>query len=443
MLRAAWRWLLVGLDDAVLRATLLGALLLRVGLAFVNRQANDDHVEVVRWMLEHGRLPFKGDCWECYQPKLYHLAVAGIVRLFGLHEVARQTIAGQLVNVALGAATLLLFARFLRRLPLDAIARRALFAALAFQPRLLSTHVQATNDALVILAGLVTSYACWRFAEKPGARRIAWITIGAVIGGLAKGSGFVIFAWALLVLGVLAIRRRGRSDAAALGILAVSFASVVPFAGPYVEHWRRFGDPFVLNIPKDPPASFREVSVVRRPGVLSYSSAFLSFRPASLWRDPYTPHSNENVPTHRTSLASQLYGQHASLWFTQWPETWARRDGPAENTTRALLVLELVPLALLLCGAVLTFRRPGGWMFLALAVAFLGMQLRLSTTYRDFSVMKAIYLYPALLAPVYWMAAAIESLPIGVRRASIGLLWLLAGVSALEAIELLAWLLRG
>jgi hypothetical protein len=50
---------------------------LRLALALINRQANDNHLEVATRILATGKLPIKGECFECYQPKLYHLLLAG------------------------------------------------------------------------------------------------------------------------------------------------------------------------------------------------------------------------------------------------------------------------------------------------------------------------------------------------------------------------------
>ena len=49
---------------------------LRVSLALVNREANDDHMTVVRMIRTTGQLPTKADCWECFQPKLFHRTAA-------------------------------------------------------------------------------------------------------------------------------------------------------------------------------------------------------------------------------------------------------------------------------------------------------------------------------------------------------------------------------
>ena len=50
----------------------------RVLLALYNRSANDDHMEVIQRIVAGGR-PLVDDCWQCYQPKLYHQFVADVI----------------------------------------------------------------------------------------------------------------------------------------------------------------------------------------------------------------------------------------------------------------------------------------------------------------------------------------------------------------------------
>ena len=50
--------------------------LLRVYLALVNTEANDDHLTVIRIIAQQHRLPRLRDAWEGFQPKLYHVPVA-------------------------------------------------------------------------------------------------------------------------------------------------------------------------------------------------------------------------------------------------------------------------------------------------------------------------------------------------------------------------------
>lgn len=445
------------------------ASVLRLALAIVNREANDDHLEVTRWILDHGGLPLLGDCWECYQPKLYHLLVAAVIQLFGLSDESAQAIAGQMVNVCFGVGTLWVARRFLRESIAHPRVELLLFGLLAFNPRLLSIHIQATNDAAVVFCSVLACWKLWRYLESESASDAWAAVLATVLAGLAKGSGWFVFFWVAVVLTVRwIVDRRGSAAPArrfapgrALLVLVLTFGSVVPIAGPYAAHWQRFGSPFVMNIPKDPPPKWSEPTVARRPGVLSIRDAFLTFRLRNLIERPYTTHDNAGFPRHRTSLWTQMYGQTASLWFSQWPKSWTNRTAVATGTSRALILLCLLPLSLGLSG--LTFdgrrmlralragphaylRERREWIFPLLAASFAAMMFKLSHDYRDFSVMKAIYIFPALLAPLCWIGlgmSAVETyVPVQGRRAVEGLLWCLVLVSAIEAFELLFWLSR-
>ena len=92
------------------------ATLLRVGLALVNREANDDHLEVARMIMQEKRLPLMDDCWECFQPKFYHLSLAVIFQSLNITQPETQTLVAQLLNVLMGALTIWVAYLFIRSL---------------------------------------------------------------------------------------------------------------------------------------------------------------------------------------------------------------------------------------------------------------------------------------------------------------------------------------
>lgn len=75
---------------------------LRVSLAIVNREANDNHYEVVELILEGRTGLTMADCHECFHPKLFYYVCAAVVRVCGLTSEATRTQAGQLLDVSLG-----------------------------------------------------------------------------------------------------------------------------------------------------------------------------------------------------------------------------------------------------------------------------------------------------------------------------------------------------
>ena len=91
-------WSIAGLILAVVATTTV--------LAFLNREANDWHMEVVNMIAFQGHFPEHDECSECYQPPFYYVVGAGLLRLLHLTKLGPGLIACQLLNVAAGAATL-------------------------------------------------------------------------------------------------------------------------------------------------------------------------------------------------------------------------------------------------------------------------------------------------------------------------------------------------
>jgi hypothetical protein len=66
------------------------AMLLRFLLAAINLQANDDHYGVISIIMNEKRVPIKEDYWECFQPKLYHLSLAVILKMLPFNSLPIQ-----------------------------------------------------------------------------------------------------------------------------------------------------------------------------------------------------------------------------------------------------------------------------------------------------------------------------------------------------------------
>ncbi len=120
-------------------------------------------------ILKTGRLPQKDDCWECFQPKLFHLLFAGAIKILGLANEAgyRQNIAGQALNLIAGIITLAIVWSFLRNLNVRNEKLKVLaFELVALNPDLLGIHSQATNDTLVILFSTLALIGTYRFLNQ-------------------------------------------------------------------------------------------------------------------------------------------------------------------------------------------------------------------------------------------------------------------------------------
>jgi len=396
--------------------------LLRVYLSLVNGEANDDHLTVIRIIARQHRLPGLREAWEGFQPKLYHVATAILWDLSPWTSPAAQVRLAQLVACAAGIATLLVLYRILARWDIPPGVRLLTFSLVALNPTLIGLNAQATNDSFVILfATLALAEGCRFF--RTGARRAFVIMSAAVVlAALSKGNGLVVFVavTGTLVLAIIrpeAVPRLSRRRLAGLSAAFVAAFLVVTAAlGSYRSNWKDTGNPFAINGDRAPlPHLFRR-TYVYRPGTTTIADTYFTFRLVDLLRHPTITNDAEALPLHRTSLWSQLYGRAHFAQFAQHPPSW-KNTGPLVLTVgRMILLLALLPTALLVVGmvralAALTLR---GWrsgsptgpalheVLLALAAAgFIAFVVVYSLCYRDFSTMKAEFLFPGLLAYAY------------------------------------------
>lgn len=403
------------------------ALLLRLALPLVNSEANDSHVEVVQRILATGSLPIKTDCWECFQPKLYHASLALLFVTLDLSEWRSQVLAANLFNAGVGVLVLLVCWRLLAPSRADApwLAWLA-FALLALNPKLIAISSQATNDIVVVLFSVLALAAALRFLNEDRAGDLAWAAAWVVLAVSAKSNGWVIFlalVGALLVRAVVDAPARRRTLVAALLVaIAVPAAAALNPLNQLRLNLQRFGSPVALNIRRAPPPQLFASSYVPRAGVLSVADGFLTFKLRSLLAHPRIENGMAPVPAHRTSLWTQLYGRAHSLHFDNWPPTWGTQGEAHFPRLRALFLLALVPTALLVAGAMtqvgaclrgLLARDAAGLArqnFALLPLAFFGCLAAIACyayLYREYSVMKAIFLLPALPAlPAAFLAGA-------------------------------------
>ena len=415
---------------ALMLATLVVAVVLRIWLALVNAQANDPHLPVIRIIAFEHRFPAKAEAWEAFQPKLYHTTVALVWRAMGTRDELALTHAAQLVSCAAAVLTLLVLLVllvFLReRGPAETRVSTAFaFALAALNPGFVGISAQATNDAFVILFASLALYFGTRFFARwrPGA--FLGLVVATVLAGLSKGNGLVVLLAVVVTfvavflfpsLGVPSRRRRTVVAHGALFVVLV--VPTVAFVGPYAAYQREFGTPFVTNWEPSPPPHLWRETVVQRPGLTSVMHGLLTFRYLDLLRHPASTHGGL-YPRHRTSLWTRVYAQAHSSRFEQYPSWWRSDQPKVRILTRVLFVLGLLPTAILGVGLVnvawrcvhegwrqLRGRRPAGaqaewWapaVLLVVAVlGYLAFVAVYSVRLRDFSSMKQIFILPALL----------------------------------------------
>jgi dolichyl-phosphate-mannose-protein mannosyltransferase len=392
------------------RSVLATGILLRVYLALVNTEANDDHLSVIRIIADQHRFARLREAWEGFQPQLYHGTVAVLWHLSPWDSPLAQVRIAQLVVCAAGITTLFVVRRALSRHGLSPEAQLLAFALVALNPTLIGLDAQATNDAFVILFSTVALSEAAEFFRTRRPRAFLVMTGAVVLAVLSKGNALVVFIAVSAVL-LHATLRTPRLAAASAAFVLIVLGSAVTF-GSYRRNWQDTGDPFAINGDRPPLPHLIAPSYVYRPGVTSVVDAYLTFRLFDLLRHPANTNEPTGYPRHRTSLWSQLYARAHFAHFAQHPPTWRNTSPLVLTVGRLILIAALLPTALLLMGLARAARDvavPGrrraltseALLVLELrvltALGFIGFIILYTLTYRDFSTMKAEFLFPALL----------------------------------------------
>jgi hypothetical protein len=438
-------------------AVFLVAIGLRVALCLVNAEANDDHMTPISMIRETGRLPVRADCPECFQPKLFHAAAAGVLEILRLPRGSGAVRAVQALNLLAGVWTLWVLSLFLNKLAATPEQRLLAFALAAFNPYLIAAHAQASNDAFVILFSTLALQQLFLYFgdERERPRRLAAVTACAVFAALSKGSGWALFLGiAAALFGDAYFAPRGERGRRVRWLRAVAFAAVfllvVPFFGQYAYNYRAYGNPFITNVEPDELPGLFEETYPPRPGIVSIARSYFTFDLVGLLERPAINTSDMlcvagdrdacaeirgardgreelRAPRHQTSFWTVLYGTTHSLNYYQWPKSWRSRSPASAALARATLAAALFPTAVFVIGffaGALALARsarrrrprsPPSPRFLGVffSTAFIAFLIAYTLTHRDFSAIKAIYIFPAL--PCF-LAVFVEGADVCSRR---------------------------
>jgi hypothetical protein len=399
--------------------------LLRLYLAGVNREANDDHLSVIRIIAFQHHLPRLREAWEGFQPKLYHVSVAMLWILSPWQSSTARILIAQLVACAAGIATLFIIRAALIRSDVSPPIRLLAFALVALNPALIGLSAQATNDSFVIMFSTLALDRAIEFFRSGARRDFALMSASVVLASLSKGNAVVVFVaiTVTLVHAIMrpeAIPRLSTRQVTALGAIFVTIFIVFNVAlGSYRSNWEDTGNPFSINGDPAPMPHLIERTYVYRPGVTSIADTYFKFRFVDMLEHPMITNGVDVYALHRTSLWSQLYGRAHLIHFAQHPPSWRNTSSLVVTVSRLILVLALLPTAFLLVGmlrAVAQVMTPA-WkrasprretldqeLLAFTAVGFVAFIVVYSLRYRDFSTMKAEFLFPGLLAYVLLFA---------------------------------------
>ncbi len=414
------------------RAILLIVFILSIGLrlvlAYLTREANDNHMEVISWIADKHQLPDKNDCWECFQPKFFYSISAGIITLFDVQTPEHRIMAIQFFNVLLGFFTIFLFWKFIKKQSFGEITKILLFSFFAFNPSLVGINIQSTNDTMEIFFGVMAIYYCDSFFKSTKIIDFVLLLVALLAAALTKATGILLF----IVIAVFFIfkifsqpeRYQKLRLAKFFASSILCFFFIVLFAGGYYTYFKKYNSLPSSVWNKDPAPFFFKDSYIARPGVMNMATGFFTFRYFDMIRQPYINNECDNYPLHRTSLWSQLYGRTVFLQFDQWPPAWQTHAPVVIFVGRVLIALGIVPLFLFLWGfgrGIIDFVKnilkkgsaylaeENNYLHIGVTVALFSVIVKYCHDYRDFSAMKSIYIFPGFISYIKLFMDGYES----------------------------------
>jgi Dolichyl-phosphate-mannose-protein mannosyltransferase len=383
---------------------------LRVSLSWVNREANDNHYEVIRLILEGRTGLTMLDCHECFHPKLFYSVCAFCFQLLSITDESSRIIAGQLLNSLAGMLTLVLVFLTINSSAYPAKWRFWIFTLIAINPRFIAINGQLSNDSFAILFATSAIYFTMTLLKTPSYWS-AIVTQGMLsLALMTKGTTWVVGIAMLIVLLIRAMKDESRKTSIFFVVLYVITSLngllSIQFAGYDFERYDVYA-----NRGRGTPLYFWEKTDVGRPGVQSIVDGYLTFRIVSLLRDPQITNGVSNEQSHRTSVWTQLYARANFAQYEQHPKSWRTTDRNALSVAKCSIVLGLLPLAFLWMGIASGFvRTVGAWrtwgirgfdysrFFCSLLCAgYIAFIIKFTADYRDFAAIKLIYMLPGVL----------------------------------------------
>jgi hypothetical protein len=397
---------------------------LRGALAVFNREANDNHYEVIELILEGRTGLTMADCHECFHPKLFYYVCAAMIRAGGLANEPSRIVAGQLLNALAGMVTLGFVFVALNRLQLQPKWRLWTFALIALNPRLIAIHGQLSNDSFAILFGTGAIFLTLKLLQSPSLGLAVATQLVLSFALMTKGTTWVVAIAMVIVFLVRALLEESKQLSRLFVVLylvtALNGWASVELAGYDFEHYDIYA-----NKGRWQPLYIWEKTQVGRPGVQSIVDGYLTFRLADLLRDPQITNGVVIQQAHRTSVWTQLYARANFAQFEQHPRSWLTTNPNVMHVARCSIVLGLLPLLFLLVGLVrsgigslLAWRRWGvpqsndyaGFFCALVCFGYIAFMIKFTADYRDFAAMKLIYMFPGVLPFAFVLADGMQTL---------------------------------
>jgi hypothetical protein len=382
----------------------------RVTLTILNAQSNDDHTDPIKRWIDASVYPAWNDCYECFQPPGLYVIIKTIAVTFSLTEKNEIDAIFKWLNFLIGIAILLLLFWMVCRLKLPSQLWTYLMALFwGLNPKLIAICAQMTNDPAIILVGLLFTYLLYKIILN----QYKWLPIVSIILliGIAptiKGIGLLLTGfWGLLIIYLLI---RKHISFWPKGLL-IAFLSLTAFLfslvyGGYYHKYKTIGKPFQTNWEAEyPPHFYEEDSCNSRLGVTTVFHTYFTFRIFDLIRHPYLENKYETKPLHRSSFITLLYGQFPNVHYEQHPPTWKSKN-PNIHLTSSISYVILLPLFVLFCigllKSIILLCNKQQSLYLKILtlifLLFLAFVYKYSYTYRDFSFIKVVFLFPVFHA---------------------------------------------
>lgn len=384
---------------------------LRCSLAVFNREANDNHYEVVKLILEGRTGLTMADCHECFHPKLFYYLCAAMVNMLDFTTDPSRIVAGQVLNAAAGMATLGFVFVAINAAQIEAKWRLWAFALIALNPRMIAINGQLSNDTFAILFATGAVYFTFRILNESSIWLVVVTQLLLSSALMTKGTTWVVAIAMVIVFLIRALieesKERSRLFLGLYVVTALNGLVSIQLAGYDFDHFDVYA-----NFGHGQPLFVWEKTSIGRPGVQSIVDGYFTFRIASLLRDPQITNNAPIEQQHRTSVWTQLYARANFAQFEQHPPSWLTSNTTVMMVARISILLGLLPLVFLLTGLARTglhslrawrtwgVPKSGNYVSLFCALVcfgYIAFIVKFTSDYRDFAAIKLIYMFPGVL----------------------------------------------
>jgi hypothetical protein len=342
-----------------------------------------------------------------------------------------------LMNFVAGLFTLAIVWVFLKNIPFkNNLLKLLAFALTALNPALIGINSQATNDTFAILFSTLALYFTFIFCKKQKIGIFLLILLFTELGIVSKAQTWVTAIAILLVLLAQAYTSKIQSKRAwlfsAAFLIMVPILTVLNPLSQYIVNYQKYGTPIPFNVQR-PPLPYlaaytpgcESYNKQCRPGILSVKSGFFTFDFTALLQHPRNEGLSKGYPVFQTSFWTFMYAGAHSIHFLNFPDSWITTGNEGFTIARGIFVLALLPTILILIGLATegyllikgVFKRDGiliqltsHGLFVWTFIGYLLFVAIYTFIYRDFSFMKAIFAFPALLTFPYLFLRAGEPL---------------------------------